>query len=132
MPNLSFTGHLAGVVCGHLQLYGLLDFIMIKDRETFREMEQWRLLKWMSAHPGFIPTPATDSSLERRDLSPLYHAVCRCVLAGLRFASFYMQVLVFGRDEQNENIQRGLMRSSVDDDDWNGLPSTEQNEQELV
>jgi len=65
IPNVSFLGHLAGILAGTLQLFGALDFLF-PSIEFMRKME---LLEWMAAilsAQGFVMTP--DNVSEPREL----------------------------------------------------------------
>jgi hypothetical protein len=147
MPNLSFCGHLAGITTGTLQLYGLLDCIMVTDVTFLREMEEYKLVKWLSSsHPGFVPTPASID-MARYDSASLCQAMRRGGYAVLRFVGHVFQavwVIIFGRGSApNANIQlRSLMSVSedmesgdydaADDEEWNGLPEERVVSQQLV
>jgi hypothetical protein len=136
MPNLSFLGHLSGIVAGTLQLYGLLNGVMVTDRDVLRAMEEWPGVKCLSSHSGFVPTPTTDiAEMTMYELMSMWHAIRRCSSAVLRWSAYIveaMQVIICGRGRsRNTNIQLGLMsmaNSSGDehDDEWNGLPSAEE------
>ena len=54
MPNVSFTGHLCGILAGMMHLYGLLDVILVKD-SYLREMEQWSVLRFLTSKENFVP-----------------------------------------------------------------------------
>ena len=134
IPNLSFVGHLSGIVAGTLQLYGMLNCVMVTDREVLREMEEWRIIKWLSSHPGFVSTPM-ESLVFRHDISTLPRVLHNAVFAVLRFGGYLLQtikMIVFGRGRsQNENIQLDLnlsLEEKDDADEWNGLPDVEERE----
>ena len=135
MPNLSFLGHLVGIVAGTMQLYGLFNWILVTDTDILREMEGWRGVKWLATHPGFVP--AATGSEGTHDLASACRSVRRGGLTAWRWIGYMVeaiQVIVFGRGRsQNANIQLGLMSHSShlhtagdDDDEWNGLPSVEE------
>jgi hypothetical protein len=75
---VSFTGHLCGILVGLLHLYGMLDLILVKDI-YLQEMEQWSMLRFLTAKENFVPTPLTSSgeSNLRRDTTTLVRAVRR-------------------------------------------------------
>ena len=140
MPNLSFCGHLAGIVTGTLHLHGLLDFILVTDESFLQEMDTWKIATWLSSlHPGFVPTPASiEMTVSQRG------SLGRTIVRGFRIVWSFLGnvvetavVIVFGRGSGlNGNIQlRSLMTvssnvESVDDEDydeedeWVGLPET--------
>lgn len=58
MPNLSFMGHLSGVLVGTLQVYGYLDVLLPLDA-TLRELDSLATpcnTRWF---PNFVPTQQT-------------------------------------------------------------------------
>ena len=61
MPNISFMGHLSGILVGTLQYHGNLD-CLLPSYEFQREMETWESLAIIIRRKGFIPTP-TDSEI---------------------------------------------------------------------
>lgn len=111
MPNISFTGHLCGILSGTFHLYGGLDFVIPKD-SFLQEMEQWRMLRSLTNKDNFVATPPTSSSTEcRRDPSSLLRSTRRacqlaCTLIGHVVET--IQVAIFGRGRRaNSNIYPG-------------------------
>lgn len=139
MPNLSFMGHLAGILTGTLHSYGTLEGIFIGELYT-KEMEGWMLLRTITSVPNFIPTPAdTTTTTVLRDgaSSSLGQAIWRAAQLILQFIKNVGETLhfiVLGRGQDaNSNTQLGwgttTSRTVVesrsddfDDEDWVGLP----------
>eukprot|EP00549_Striatella_unipunctata_P026145 CAMPEP_0118698564 /NCGR_PEP_ID=MMETSP0800-20121206/15286_1 /TAXON_ID=210618 ORGANISM="Striatella unipunctata, Strain CCMP2910" /NCGR_SAMPLE_ID=MMETSP0800 /ASSEMBLY_ACC=CAM_ASM_000638 /LENGTH=155 /DNA_ID=CAMNT_0006598429 /DNA_START=77 /DNA_END=544 /DNA_ORIENTATION=+ len=147
MPETSLLGHLAGILTGTLQSYGVLDGIMVSD-SYLKEMESWNILSSLTKRQGFIETPNNvmdGGSGPRRDPAALRGAVCRGVMAGVKFIRDVLETLKvaifgYGRDA-NSNIHLGRPSSTtgsvagsmaseldIDEDDWVGLPSISKSE----
>ena len=122
MPNISFTGHLCGIVAGMLHLYGFLDCIMLKE-STLQEMEQWNMLRFLMTKDNFVPTPSASSanseSRTRRDPGAfLVHMRRGCKRARTLCGSLVetIQVTIFGRGRRaNSNIYLGNLINPHDD-----------------
>lgn len=142
MPNLSFLGHLSGILTGTLQSYGSLDVLFVSEA-YLQEMESWSTLQWLVRQPNFVATPSGSSRLFQESNS-LGRSICNGVGMVVKFVRDLFETLgvcVFGRGRSlNSNIQlRGTptawpsggrtvgVGSAVedveDDQDWNGLPS---------
>lgn len=138
MPNLSFMGHLAGIITGTLQSYGTLDCILVSEQYS-KEMEGWTMLTAITSRPHFVAIPSGgDMTMPRGEGSSLGQAAWRAGQMLLKFAKDVMetsQYILFGRGhEANSNIQvagRGAAISATavasgmddfEDDDWVGLP----------
>jgi membrane associated rhomboid family serine protease len=153
MPNLSFTGHLSGIITGTLQSAGFFDVVFVSN-EYMREMESWRMFSKLTAIPSFVSVPVAmmeSSSRQQGAVAALVSAIRHGVGAVGRFVRHMWQalvVIIFGRGaERNANIQlptfsTSSWRASVssfstfgtgmtsnisdddaEDDDWVGLPT---------
>jgi membrane associated rhomboid family serine protease len=143
MPNLSFLGHLSGIVTGTLQSYGSLDVLFLSEA-YLREMESWHTLQWLVRRPNFIATPSGSSRLFPQEHS-LGRSICNGVGVVVKFVRDLLEtalVCLFGRGRSlNSNIQlsgtpttwpsggrtvgggSAVEAVEEDDQDWNGLPS---------
>ena len=148
LPNLSFMGHLAGILTGTLHSYGLLEGIIIGEVYT-KEMERWTLLRTITSIPNFVTTPVDTTTtllLDGSSSSSLGQALCRVAQIIIQFIKNVGETLhfiVLGRGQDaNSNTQLGwgttttttstttTLRTVVesppddfDDDDWVGLPA---------
>lgn len=149
MPQISFVGHLSGIFVGTLQLYGVLDALILPSDEYLRAMDEWPSLQRIAAREGYVRTPADGSSSTShvRDPSALLSGIRRSLGMVIKLVKDLLEtirVVVFGRGRDgNENIRFGLSgghgsdeedtsrdalidNSDIadgDDDDWAGLPS---------
>jgi len=129
MPNLSFAGHLSGIVAGTLQLYGMLNWLLPKE-SALRELDGKSWLRWLSSWPSFVSTTSDDSVVVGNGGS-LRQGVGRglwSVAAFMLNIAETIKVAVFGRGSRsNANIQLGLWDPDDDDDNnedsWSGLPT---------
>lgn len=143
IPNLSTAGHLAGIVTGTLELYGLWDGILIiADHAYLQSMENnISVLRWLAAHhDGYIPTPPTSRRrLERPSISSLItwidrirHSIRTC------YHTIWITLMGSGPDHRinlpffaatsidSANTNREVARLQPDDSsDWNGVPQNE-------
>jgi len=142
MPNLSFGGHLAGIVVGTLQLYGFLNKLIPRENYLL-EMDNWRSLRWLSSSPSFVATTCASETLLSEDLASTRQGIRRCfnsIAISLCNVLETIKVAIFGRGaEANSNIQLGGWgRANAvvedDDDEWGGLPpkSSEETSTQLV
>ncbi len=89
MPNISFTGHLAGIVTGTCERYGggvFWKMWLIPSEAYLMEMEQWRMLQPLVRYPSFCPTPiitTTTTSTNNRDLTSAL--CCQALRKGIWF-----------------------------------------------
>lgn len=153
MPQISFLGHLSGILVGTLQYYGMLDKLF--PSETYlQECETFERLGFLRRQSGYIKTPET-SELRNRDASAgdfrsaLFAAFGGIVLF-IQNICETIKVCIFGRGtEANENIQLsapwgssdtetaptsggGIIQDFEDDDEWVGLPEAIQMSTEEV
>lgn len=139
MPNLSFVGHLSGILTGALQSYGVLDILFVSDN-YLQEMEKWSSLRLLTSQPNFVATPVSlGQEGSQRDPVSLRRALGN----GLRVVGTFLKniietivVCIFGRGSAaNDNIQLGWPLATStggtadvdvdleEEDDWVGLPA---------
>jgi Rhomboid family len=121
MPNLSFTGHLSGIITGTLQSAGYLEPIFVSN-EYMREMESWRIFSKLAAMPSFVSVPAASATTatESRQQVAAIAALVQTIRLGLGTIRRCVQnvwqalvVIVFGRGaDRNSNIQLPMSFSS--------------------
>lgn len=142
MPNISFVGHLCGILVGMLHLYGVLDLVLLKE-SFLQEMEQWRILRSLTTKDNFVPTPTNNSSSDslRRDprtLLPAARRGCQLLINLVRNVAETIMVAIFGRGRRaNANIYLGGGRSwntawganSSSNDDGGGSAQGDQDEE---
>jgi len=116
MPNLSFIGHLSGILSGTFQLCGICNCFAFPSAEYLKTLEERQ--EFARYVPNFVATPSVDA------LVPTFDATV--VLRVFRHSLETLRVAVFGRGgETNDNIQplsgwRG--NQGDDEEDWAGLP----------
>jgi hypothetical protein len=110
MPNLSFAGHLSGIVAGTFQLYGILNAV-IPSESFLLQMDDWNSIRWLSSRPSFVGT----TSIQNLRLGNAVLWMQRS--GGLGFISTFLaksfescKIAVFGRGRlANENIHLGRL-----------------------
>ena len=131
VPNLSFTGHLAGILLGSAQVHGFLNGIM-PSTERLRSLEASSLLRSVTAWPSYVSSTdiSFHSSLE----------ICQFLSVSIRYLWYIVEtviVMTCGRSflsrlsripielQQSQSI--GLLDVDQDsDDEWTGLPEAPQ------
>lgn len=130
MPNLSFLGHLSGIITGTLQHYGLLSLVTIG-----RDVDEWPATQRLARIPGFVPATENRHFQDPESLMHLVNSGCRNVLKIIGYIVETLSVCIFGRGHRwNNNIRlwrstemsggRMLSSSLEDDEEWGGLPTT--------
>ncbi|KAL3800828.1 hypothetical protein HJC23_001665 [Cyclotella cryptica] len=144
MPQISFLGHLSGILLGTLQSHGALDVIFPSDA-YLQDLETWAALQTITSKPGFIKTPETGSPL-RRDSGGLLLAILALLRAIVQFVKNVCETIkfcIFGRGaDANENIQLPELgaawgaaddlgagaggENDIYDGEWAGLPTIDE------
>jgi len=142
IPNISFLGHLSGILAGTLQVYGLLD-ILLPSHEYRIQCDQMDIIRPATSQPNYIKTPIDDpNSATGRNLHDLRQAVVRGFESVSRFLQHLFEtikVIIFGSDRRENGHEyapfmdeemnpvgnpSGVSRpSNFDNDEWAGLPS---------
>lgn len=103
MPNISFAGHLAGILAGTLQLYGLP---IIPNESYLRHIDECSQLRSLTSVPSFVAT--TSLTIGRNWSANNGSSFDRCHAVTNIFKSIgqTFTVLLFGRGHAaNANIR---------------------------
>ncbi|CAB9529323.1 Rhomboid-like protein 15 [Seminavis robusta] len=141
LPNISFCGHLCGIVTGMLQLYGVLDVVcLVADESHLQTMEQWRILRPITSKENYVPVRINNSSNNtsdlRRDPKTLWRSTQRTCHLAWTFAWNILetcQVAIFGRGRRvNANIYfpAATTRSRGEDHSSNSIQLLQQSAEE--
>jgi rhomboid domain-containing protein 1 len=117
LPNLSFLGHLSGIITGTLQSYGLFEFVIPGESYT-SQMESLEVLRRLVNLPSFVSTPNSSRFLYQRETGGIFKFIKRgCAFMIKLFKDVWetLFVCIFGRGSSlNSNIQifgRGTMHA---------------------
>jgi len=65
MPQISFVGHLSGIITGTLELYGVYHDVCLPSNDYLQSLEQqsqqFVFIKWIIKHPNFVKTPTMNA-----------------------------------------------------------------------
>lgn len=140
MPQISFMGHLSGILIGTMQFHGSLDIIFPSD-QYLKESETLSSLQFLVNQPGFIKIPEAGSGLGQREGSAgFFVAVGGSIALFVKNICETLKVIIFGRGERsNENIQMGGLGAAWggsdsirDEEGWNGLPTIDEERERLT
>ncbi len=140
MPQISFMGHLSGILIGTMQFHGSLDIVFPSD-EYLKESETFSSLQFLVNQPGFIKMPEAGSGLGQREGSAgFFVAVGGSIALFVKNICETLKVIIFGRGERsNENIQMGGLGAAWggsdsirDEEGWNGLPTIDEERERLT
>ena len=133
MPNISFVGHLSGILCGTLQSCGYLRFTMpsIEYLRTGDESERFRRINSM---PSYVKTPVNnDNYLLFSDASGVAAQSCFSnVYTFVRNMIETVSFIIFGRQDNDEFAEQGV---ALNEGEWIGIPprpSIDQSRSEIV
>lgn len=142
LPNLSFLGHLSGILTGTLHYYGVLSVITIG-----RDVDEWVVGAGSGTCtatsltrlplPGFVPATETRTF---QDPSALFHAIGSGYKTLRRMIGYVLEVFIvciFGRGHRlNSNARLWTLFPTTtssggpmsgcaleDDEEWGGLPT---------
>jgi hypothetical protein len=106
MPNISFAGHLAGILAGTLQLHGCPT--MTPSEGALRHLDDSAALRRLTSLPSFVATTSVSighySSTMSTGLDGCSSTVRQCVVSARQQAS----AALFGRGHaENANIRLG-------------------------
>ncbi|KAL7531077.1 hypothetical protein ACHAXR_003836 [Thalassiosira sp. AJA248-18] len=152
MPQISFLGHLAGILVGTLQYYGVLD-VLFPSETYLQEFEMSDRLEGLRRQPGYVMVPEMGFRRENRpDIRTAMLTGFGCIAVFMKNVCETIKVCIFGRGvDANANIQLSelgaawgsshddaavaanttatggagaMIRGNVEDDEeWVGLPA---------
>jgi hypothetical protein len=102
MPNISFAGHLAGIMAGTLQLKG---FAMSPSEAVLRRLDDSALVRRLTLLPSFVPT--TSASIGGNTTSSS-NFECNNIRRQAASAGEWIYTALYGRGHaENSNIRLG-------------------------
>jgi len=119
MPNISFVGHLSGVLCGTLQSGGHLRFIM-PGIQLLRTTEDSQRLRRIISLPSFITTPTTNDEFAIFTQSSPSGGAQSFIIPMYTFARNSIETvrfIVFGREDEEE-----IAGVALNEGEWIGIP----------
>ncbi len=148
MPQISFLGHLSGILVGTLQLRGVFDAIFPSE-SYLKELENWEVLQVLTTKPGFVRLPEAGHGLRNENNAGVLSSILTAFGFVIQFVNNICETInfcIFGRgSEANENIQMGrigapwgssdstsgarFMQQNLEDE-WAGLPTVEEAKQQ--
>ncbi len=140
MPQISFLGHLSGILIGTMQFHGSLNVFFPSD-EYLKASEQKTPLAFLVRQPGFVSMPEAGSGLGRRreGSAGFFAEVGGSIALFVKNICETLKVIIFGRGEDsNQNIQMRSLgaawgSASVRDEEmWNGLPTIDEETERLT
>jgi membrane associated rhomboid family serine protease len=144
IPNLSFLGHLSGILTGYFQYYGLVDICTVGA-----DLDSWSACSWLVQRPSFVSAPSSNNDNHQRvfqEPMALVHSVrggCWTLWKTVGHILEAVSVCIFGRGQQRWNANIRLPQwtttnadastsseghvlgttSLEDDEEWGGLPT---------
>jgi rhomboid domain-containing protein 1 len=142
MPQISFLGHLSGILIGTMQFHGCLNIVFPSD-EYLKESEQKPRLAFLVRQPGFVSMPEAGSGLGRRRegsaSAGFFAEVGGPIALFVRNICETLKVIIFGRGSgSNQNIQMSSLGAAWgsdsvrDEEGWNGLPTIDEERERLT
>ena len=141
MPQISFLGHLSGILIGTMQSHGSLNVFFPSD-EYLKGSEQKTSLAFIVRQPSFVSMPEAGTGLGRRreGSAGFFAAVAGSISLFLKNICETLKVMIFGRGTvSNQNIQMGRLgaawggNDSVQEEEgWNGLPTIDEETERLT
>lgn len=113
IPNVSFIGHLSGILLGTWQTYGGLALLLPSQAFT-REIETWPRLNFMTDHARFVTCPdgACENALTTSDLRRLGSDTLAGIQALLRMAFHILEAVLGAVLPRQNRHSHGLQDST--------------------
>jgi hypothetical protein len=113
MPNLSFLGHLAGILTGTLEFYGLFDVLFVGD-SFLVHLESLCMMRKLVALDTFVGTTQGNGLLRlRSESSPsasfLFHSIRKAFYIVSKFAKDILETILVCICGRNRRIPDNLM-----------------------
>ena len=135
LPNISFLGHLSGILVGISQVYGILDIFCLPSPEYLYSLDQAEFftsrLQSIGISEKYIRSaPPSDSSWTsiRRDPSSLFKSLYESAIMIVSLIWNFVEtlkVIIFGSRFRTEDMN--ILQSTFDDydeEEFVGLPTT--------
>mmetsp|Transcript_18650 Transcript_18650/g.28198 ORF Transcript_18650/g.28198 Transcript_18650/m.28198 type:complete len:311 (+) Transcript_18650:67-999(+) len=122
MPNLSFLGHLSGILTGFLQYYGVFDFIF-PSSVTLQTYDS-RLPSFCTERQNFVATPDVALGTPTESAGDV---ICKAAAALWLYVGYIMEtvfVILLGRRGRSADTNT---IAADDDEEWVGLPPADHN-----
>lgn len=99
MPNLSFLGHLAGILTGTLQCHGVLDILFVGDSFLI-ELESWPMMRKVVSLDSFVATTHGSGQLLRTESSssssalPIFQSIRKVLSIVFKFLRDILETIL--------------------------------------
>lgn len=119
LPNVSFLGHLCGILTGTFQVYGYLDYLLVSESVLIR-IESFDCMQKLVRLPSFVPSFDTTPRFQHhQESTSILRAIRRLVGITVKWGKHLLEtirVYIFGRGHRlNSNARFGERRL---DDGW--------------
>ena len=119
MPNISFLGHLSGILLGTLQTFGMLNYLLPKPI-ILREMESASFLQFITNHASYkaIPSDEVLTSLHNSQNNGGPYKLFFLVFTFIMNILETIKVIIFGRDRRSDEEDFLMEHVEEDDTTW--------------
>lgn len=137
LPNISFLGHLSGILTGLLQLNGYLKYT-IPSPDSLRTYDDLEGLTFITNCPNFVDTPTNDQYVmfmrtSGENASESVGQIFRGAIRVIQNIWDTIMFIVLGRRRQDDERPVHQSYSVLNEDEWNGIPSqSEMQQSEMV
>ena len=141
-PNISFLGHLSGIITGQLHTSGVFNCILPSPQRLRMLDENIIVRRFTSNHENYIKTPFSDDVFDTAFSSTESLSMNQIMIYGGKLWKFIkdvgetIKVIIFGRgNAMNQNIRLndgdlssplvglGNVNNIGEENEWNGLPT---------